>query len=151
QPWYAPLGQGMVPTLGATTERQAYTLVDRLTYLERRDTLDLTVLVERDPDLLRLFHAITINPAKGPWIDEVGANALVAYLLSPAARFLIRAYSGDRSGEPIFVPASGRTERELKPASRPAACPRHSPRSRLPSPLPTAHCPLPTAHCPLPT
>ena len=38
QAWYQPLGQGMAQTLTATTERQAYALADRLTFLERRET-----------------------------------------------------------------------------------------------------------------
>jgi tungstate transport system substrate-binding protein len=114
-PWYVPVGQGMLQTLAASTERQAYTLADRLTYLERRDTLDLTILAERQPDLLRLFHVITINPAKGPWIEADAARALVDFLLGADAQAIIRDYAVDRFGEPIFVPDAGRSEQELRP------------------------------------
>jgi tungstate transport system substrate-binding protein len=121
QPWYVPVGQGMLPTLLASTERQGYTLVDRLTFLEQRDTLDLALVLERQPDLLRLFHAITINPAKGAWIDGAGASALVDFLLGADAQAVIRDFAVDRFGEPIFVPDAGRTEQELRPVRRPAA------------------------------
>ncbi len=121
QAWYLPLGQGMVQTLTATTERQAYTLADRLTFLERRDLLDLTVVVEGAPDLLRLYHVLIVNPAKGPWVDEAGARAFAEYLGSDGAQALIRAFGEDRVGRPVFVPDAGRTEQELRPASRPAA------------------------------
>jgi tungstate transport system substrate-binding protein len=119
QPWYGRLGQGMVQTLGATTENQAYTIADRFTFLSRRDSLDLAVLAERFPDLLRLYHAIPINPAKGDWIDADGARALTEFLLGPDAQAIIGAYDADRFGEPTFVPDAGRTERDLVPA-RPA-------------------------------
>ena len=120
QAWYQPLGQGMVQTLTATTERQAYALANRLTYLERRDLLDLAVVVEGAPELLRLYHVLVVNPAKGAWIDEAGARALAEYLGSPDAQALIRAFGQARFGRPIFVPDAGRTEQELRPA-RPVA------------------------------
>ena len=110
----------MLPTLAATSERQAYTLVDRLTFLERRSSLDLALVLERQPELLRLFHAITINPAKGAWIDEAGARALVDVLLGADAQAIIRDFAVDRFGQPIFVPDAGRTEQELRPARRPS-------------------------------
>ena len=121
QPWYQPLGQGMAQTLTATTERQAYALADRLTFLERQDLLDLAVVVEGAPDLLRLYHALVVNPAKGSWVDEVGARALAEYLEGAEAQALIRTFGQDRFGRPIFVPDAGRSEQELRPANRPAA------------------------------
>jgi tungstate transport system substrate-binding protein len=121
QPWYEPLGQGMVAALGASTERQAYTLSDRQTYLQRRDSLDLAVLAERAPDLFRLYHVISINPAKGAWIDADGARALADFLLGPDAQAIIRDFGMDRFGQPIFVPDAGRTEQELVPSRRPPA------------------------------
>jgi tungstate transport system substrate-binding protein len=121
QPWYIPLGQGMLQTLAASTERQAYTLADRLTFLERRDLLDLAILNVQTPDLLRLYHLIVVNPAKGAWIDESGARSLSSFLLGPDAQALIRDFGRDRFGQAIFVPDAGRTEQEVRPASRPAA------------------------------
>jgi tungstate transport system substrate-binding protein len=121
QPWYLPLGQGMAPTLAAATERKAYALADRLSFLERRDTLDLAVVVERAPDLLRLYHVLVANPAKGAWIDEAGARALADFLLGADAQTMIHGFGSERFGQPIFVPDAGRTEQELRTASRPAA------------------------------
>jgi tungstate transport system substrate-binding protein len=121
QPWYLPLGQGMVPTLAAATERKAYALADRLSFLERRNTLDLAAVVERAPDLLRLYHVLVVNPGKGAWIDEAGARALADFLLGADAQTMIQGFGSERFGQPIFVPDAGRTEQELRPASRPAA------------------------------
>lgn len=120
QPWYVPLGQGMAATLAATTERQGYTLAERQAFLARRDLLDLAVMFEGGPELLRLFHVIAVNPAKGAWIDAEGARAFGDWLLGSEARAAIRAFGTDRYGQPIFVPDAGRTERDLVP-ERPRA------------------------------
>jgi tungstate transport system substrate-binding protein len=95
-------------------------MADRFTFLSRPDSLDLAILAERFPDLLRLYHAIPINPARGDWVDADGARALADFLLGPDAQAIIRDFGVDRFGEPIFVPDAGRTERDLVPA-RPSA------------------------------
>jgi tungstate transport system substrate-binding protein len=110
----------MVPTLTAATERQAYTLVDRPTFLERQSRLDLAVQIEGAPDLLRLYHVIVANPARGAWIDADGARAFSQYVLSAEAQELIRSYAPARFGQPIFTPDAGRTEQELRPNRRAA-------------------------------
>jgi tungstate transport system substrate-binding protein len=120
QPWYVALGQGTAATLAAATERQAYALAERQTFLARRDTLDLGIMVEGAPDLLDLYHVVVVNPAKAAWIDEAGARALADFLLGPEAQAVIRSFGVDRFGQPIFTPDAGRTERELVPAARAA-------------------------------
>ena len=104
QAWYQPLGQGLAQTLTAATERQAYALADRLTFLERRDLLDLGIMVEGAPELLRPYHVLVVNPAKGAWLDDAGARALVEYLASDGAQAVIRGFGVERFGQPIFVP-----------------------------------------------
>lgn len=120
QPWYQPHGQGMAATLAATTERQAYTLVDRPTFLERQSQLDLAIQLEGAPDLLRLYHVIVVNPDKGAWIDADGARAFSQFVLSAEAQELIRTYAPARFGQPIFTPDAGRTDQELRPNRRAA-------------------------------
>ena len=115
QSWYLPLGQGMVQTLAATTERQAYTLAERLSYFRQRDTLDLAVVAEGAPELLRLYSILVVNRAKGSWIDEAGARALAEFLLGAEAQETIRTFGADRFGQSVFVPDAGRTVDELLP------------------------------------
>lgn len=119
-PWFLALGQGMVPTLAAATERQAYTLANRQTYLEQRDRVDLSILVQGAPDLLRLYEVIVVNPAKGIWIDDTGARAFADFLLGTEAQALIGSFNVDRYGQPIFVPDAGRPDTDLRPARLPA-------------------------------
>lgn len=120
-PWFVALGQGMVPTLTAATQRQAYTLADRQTYLEQRDRLDLSVTMEGAPELLRLYDVIVVNPVKGIWIDDTGARAFADFLVSGEVQALIGGYEVDRFGQPVFVPDAGRTDEDLRPVRRPAA------------------------------
>src|SRR6476661_4045000 len=46
QPWYLEAGQGMGAVLTIASDKQAYTLTDRATYLARKSTLDLDVLAQ---------------------------------------------------------------------------------------------------------
>lgn len=117
QRWYVALGQGMQATLVAATERQAYTIADRQTYLARKDHLDLAVVSEGDPDLLRLFHVIVVNPAKGAWIDAEGGRTLAGFLLGADAQAAIRAFGVERFGQAVFTPDAGRSERDLVPGN----------------------------------
>ena len=66
QAWYIDSGQGMGATLTITSEKQAYTLTDRATYLANKENLDLEILVEGDAALLNVYHVITVNPDKWP-------------------------------------------------------------------------------------
>ncbi|MBU4374760.1 MAG: substrate-binding domain-containing protein, partial [Euryarchaeota archaeon] len=66
--WYIESGQGMGATLRIASEKQAYTLTDRATYLANRATLQLDVLLEGDPSLLNIYHVIVVNPEKWPQV-----------------------------------------------------------------------------------
>ena len=53
-PWYLEVGQGMGATLRIASQKEAYTLSDRGTFLAQRSTLDLYVVFQRAPDLLNI-------------------------------------------------------------------------------------------------
>jgi tungstate transport system substrate-binding protein len=57
--WYVESGTGVGDTLNIASERGAYTIADRGTYLALRDRLDLPVLVEGDRALLNVYHVLT--------------------------------------------------------------------------------------------
>jgi tungstate transport system substrate-binding protein len=119
QPWYVAVGQGIIPTLLAATERQGYTLADRRTWLEERSSLDLAVVASGFPDLLDLYHVIVVNPNTGPWLNEAGARAFADFLLAPTTQDTIRAFGVERYGQPIFTADGGRVEADLVPAASP--------------------------------
>lgn len=113
QRWYLEIGQGMGQTLTIADERRAYALSDRGTWLARRGTLDLPILLEGDPRLLNLYHVMPVNPARSPRINAAGGEAYAAWLVGPEAQAAIDAFGRDRFGQPLFVPAAGRDEAEL--------------------------------------
>jgi tungstate transport system substrate-binding protein len=117
QPWYVAVGQGIVPTLLAATERQGYTLADRRSWLEQQSSLDLAVVASGFPDLLDLYHVIVVNPNKGPWLDEAGARAFADFMLAQTTQDTIRTFGSDRYGQPIFTADGGHVEADLVPAT----------------------------------
>ncbi len=100
--WYQESGQGMGATLRIASEKGAYTLTDRGTYLNLRDTLSLDILVEGDPRLYNVYHVIVVNPDKHPDINVEGARAFADFMTSPQVQDIIREYGVDKFGEPLF-------------------------------------------------
>ncbi len=115
QPWYTTSGQGMGATLTLADQKTAYTLSDRATYLARRDTLQLVVMVEGDRELLNLYHVMPVNPAKFPGvkINFRGAKAFADFLVAPETQRVIGDFGRDKYGQPLFFPDAGRTEDEV--------------------------------------
>jgi tungstate transport system substrate-binding protein len=112
-PWYIESGQGMGQTLGLASERRAYTLTDRGTYLAFQKRIDLPVLVERDPPLLNLYSVMEVNPANGPRVNAAGGKAFADFMLAPETQAVIRTFGVDKYGQPLFVPIAGKTEADL--------------------------------------
>ncbi len=103
-PWYIEAGQGMGATLMVASERRAYTLTDRGSYLAFQEKVGLEPLVQGDPVLLNLYHVMAVNPAAFPKVNHAGARALIDFLVSPEAQRMIRVFGVDRFGEPLFFP-----------------------------------------------
>ena len=98
-------GQGMGATLTIASERRAYTLTDRATYLALRDVLDLTVLVEGDGSLLNPYHVHVVNPDRHDGVAAEQAEAFAAFLLEPATQALIGRFRAEEFGRSLFTPA----------------------------------------------
>jgi tungstate transport system substrate-binding protein len=111
--WYLETGQGMGATLRIVSEKEAYTLTDRSTFLAQREMLNLEVMVEDDPTLLNVYHVMTVNPDLWPEVNAQGAQILADFLVSPKGQEIIGSFGIDTFGEPLFVPDAGKTESEL--------------------------------------
>ena len=101
-------GQGMGATLLVASERRGYTLTDRGTYLALRGGLDLIPLVEGYPNLLNVYHAYVVNPAKHRKVKPGEARALVEFLASEPAQAMIGSFGESRFGQPLFFPDAGK-------------------------------------------
>jgi tungstate transport system substrate-binding protein len=104
QPWYVATGQGMGETARVASEKRAYTLADRGTFLALRKTLDLAILVEGGPELRNSYRVIVVSPVKHPKARAAGAKVFAEWLVSPAAQKEIGAFGREKFGQPLFVP-----------------------------------------------
>ncbi len=111
--WYQESGQGMGATLTIASEKEAYTITDRATYLATQANLNLDILMEGDPVLLNIYHVIQVNPEKSDMINAEGAKAFSDFMVSDEAQELIRTYGVSEYGQPLFFPDAGKTEAEL--------------------------------------
>lgn len=113
QDWYLETGQGQGATLSIASEKSAYALTDRGTYLAYRANLDLDILVEGDPFLLNVYHVITVNPEKWPKTNLDGAKAFADFITSAEGQKIIGEFGVKEYGQPLFIPDAGKTDAEL--------------------------------------
>ena len=113
--WYIEggAGTGMLDLLRIASEKVAYTLTDRATYLANKGVLALDIMVQGDPSLLNIYHVIEVNPDKFANINSVGAKAFSAFMVSKEAQDIIGSFGKDKYGEALFFPDAGKTEASL--------------------------------------
>lgn len=104
QKWYQETGLGMGQTLVLASEKRAYTITDRGTFLALRKRLNLSILVEGDWELKNVYHVIEVNPQKWPRVNAEGARSLARFLTSPEARKIIETFGREKYGRPLFHP-----------------------------------------------
>lgn len=104
--WYVQVGQGMGATLRIASEKEAYALTDRGTYLALRRGLELAVLFEGAPELLNIYHVMVPNPELFPRINPSGGQAFADFMVSPSTQHFIGRFGVERFGQPLFRPAA---------------------------------------------
>lgn len=114
QSWYMQSGQGMGASLLVASERGAYCLADRGTYLKTKKTITLDILVQGDKAyLLNVYHILQVNPQKFTKVNAEGARAFVDFLISPEIQKVIGTFGVDKYGQPLFFPDAGKNEAEV--------------------------------------
>ncbi len=113
KPWYIETGQGMGATLTVASEKEAYTLTDRATYLANQKNLSLEILVEGDKKLLNIYHVITVNPEKWPKVNYEGAMAFLKFLTAPETQQVIAKFGVEQYGQPLFYADADKTDADL--------------------------------------
>lgn len=98
--WYMEVGQGMADALRIANERQAYTLVDRATWLSIGREMDLVPLIEGQQILYNPYAVITVDGAANP----EGADAFMRWIVSDSAQALIGRFGVDRWGRQLYHP-----------------------------------------------
>jgi tungstate transport system substrate-binding protein len=111
--WYVETGQGMGATLKIASEKSAYTLTDRATFLANQVSLSLAILVEGGNALLNVYHVITVNPEKWPKVNQGGAKPFADFLVSKKGQELIGKFGVEKYAQALFIPDAGKTDAEL--------------------------------------
>ncbi|MEQ8253111.1 MAG: substrate-binding domain-containing protein [Smithellaceae bacterium] len=109
-PWYMIYekgAEGNVATLKYADQQEAYTFIDRATFLSLKDQIKLQILVEGDEALLNFISLIPVNPAKFPKVNHKDTMTFVKWLTSPAkGQLIIRDFGKDKYGSALFFPNS---------------------------------------------
>jgi len=113
QAWYIETGQGMGASLTVASEKGAYILTDRATYLANKSNLQLDILLEGNKALLNVYHVITVNPDKWPRMNYEGALAFAKFMTDPQTQEVISQFGVDKFGQPLFYPDAEKTDEEL--------------------------------------
>lgn len=103
---YEKGAEGNAQTLKYADEQQAYTLIDRATYLTLKNELKLKVLSEKDELLLNYITLIPVNPQKFSSVNYEETMKFVQWLTSKEAQTIIRDFGKDKYGESLFFPNS---------------------------------------------
>jgi tungstate transport system substrate-binding protein len=111
--WYIETGQGMGASLTIASEKGAYILTDRATYLATKDKLQLEILVEGNKTLLNVYHVITVNPDKWPKANYDGAVAFMKFMTERSTQDVIAKFGVDKFGQALFFPDADKTDADL--------------------------------------
>jgi tungstate transport system substrate-binding protein len=106
--WYREAGQGMGKVLQISDELDAYTLVDRGTWLAYRDKLNLKLLLQGDPQLYNPYSLIRINPERYPDLNHAAAITFSRWLSSADVQRKIADFRV--AGEQLFRPLAPTTD-----------------------------------------
>lgn len=100
--WLIRSGQGMGKTLLLASQRQAYTLSDRPTFLVFREHLDLEILVAGDARLRNPYHVMRVSSIAFAHVETGSAARLLDWLTSPRAQAIIGDHGQRRFGKPVY-------------------------------------------------
>jgi tungstate transport system substrate-binding protein len=102
----------MAQVLRLASEKRAYALTDRGTFLAQRRGLDLALLVEGDPLLVNPYSVILVNPAKHAHVRQEAARRFADFLLAAETQKVIADFGKDRFGQPLFFAGAAPKERD---------------------------------------
>jgi len=100
--WYLEVGQGMAKAQRIASEKQAYALTDRGTWISGREQLELAVVFEGDPVLFNQYGVMAVNPARHKHVKYEEAMAFIKWLVSDEGQQAIGSFKV--KGEVLFHP-----------------------------------------------
>jgi tungstate transport system substrate-binding protein len=103
----------MGASLTIASEKAAYTITDRATYLATKENLELELQVEKDNILLNVYHVMTVNAQTWPKANYPGAISFAQWMIEPSTQDLIAGFGVEEYGEPLFIPDADKTDADL--------------------------------------
>jgi tungstate transport system substrate-binding protein len=101
--WYIETGQGMGPTLTIASQKRAYTLSDRGTFLATK-SLDSKIVVQGGQALQNPYHVIVVKHSG----TNVGcAQAFSRWITSAPTQRVIGSFGKSQYGQALFHPDAG--------------------------------------------
>lgn len=103
--FYLEAGQGMEKVQRIASEKKAYTLTDRGTWLavKDKDKLELKILLENDPALFNQYGIMAVSKTKNPHAKYDESMKFINWIISKEGQELISAFK-DKNGTSLFVP-----------------------------------------------
>ncbi len=102
--WYLSAGQGMGEVLFIASERSAYTLSDRSTYIALTQKLELDVVYSGDKSLHNPYGVIAVNPVRFPDVNYATAKQFIDWITSATGQQLIASFKAN--GQQLFFPSA---------------------------------------------
>ena len=102
--WYLSAGQGMSEVLLMASERSAYTLSDRSTYIALAQKIELDVVYSGDKALHNPYGVIAVNPVRFPDVNYAAAKQFVEWITSISGQQLIANFKVN--GQQLFFPSA---------------------------------------------
>jgi tungstate transport system substrate-binding protein len=112
--WYQESGQGMGQTITIASQKQAYTISDRATYLATKDASGLAILYQGTPDMLNVYDVLPVTAKAGSRVNVSGGEAFATFMLSPAVQDEIGQFGKDKYGVALFDPDAGQTMQQIE-------------------------------------
>ncbi len=116
--WYSIYekgNEGNAPTLKYTDQKNAYTVIDRATYLSLKNQIKLAILVEGDEALLNFISLIPVSRDKFPKVNSTDTMTFVNWLTDPQkGQLIIRDFGKEKYGAPLFFPNSEAWQKQNK-------------------------------------
>jgi len=100
--WYVQAGAGMAAVLRMASQKGAYTLSDRATFLAQGKGSGLTIVSQGDPLLQNQYSVIVVDAQPPRHSQRAAARRFAEFLLSREARRAIGRFGVEPFGQPLF-------------------------------------------------
>lgn len=102
QSWYLKAGCGMADALRLASEKSAYTITDRATFITYRSKLNLKILFQNDNALINIYSIIELNPKKLPKIKYSLAKQFILFLNNSKSKQFIQNFGRKQYASQLF-------------------------------------------------